>query len=132
MKYNIYCAKHAYLGGSLETLISRRNLVDNEFVQMIWDRDYMKQQNGDGEVAEDAEASSPGPEPFNLFAGIQPEPLSPSSDSSAVKPVVTQVNQPSTPAMGADPSSARGPWLYVTIAIIALVVGLVLSSQFWN
>lgn len=99
---------------------------------MIWDRDYMKRQNGDSQVAEDAESSSPAPEPFNLFAGIQPEPLSPPSDSSAVNPIATQANQPATSGVGADPSSARGPWIYLTIAIIALVIGLVLGSQFWN
>jgi hypothetical protein len=99
---------------------------------MIWDRDYMKQHGDRPQVDDDAESSSQAPEPFNLFAGINPEPLQPLSDSSVKHAVAQQTNQASTPATVVDSSPARNPWIYVTIAIIALVIGLVLGGQFWN
>ena len=99
---------------------------------MIWDRDYMKRQADHNQVADDAESSSPASEPFNLFAGIQPEPLQSSPDSPVAKPAVEQAHASSSPFVAADSTSAGNAWIYVTIAIVALVIGLVLGSQFWN
>lgn len=100
---------------------------------MIWDRDYMKRPGDHNQVADGAESASQAPEPFNLFAGIQPEPLQSPSDSSAAKSVAPQqANQIPPAAAAAESSSARNPWIYVTIAIIALVIGLVLGAQFWS
>ena len=100
---------------------------------MIWDRDYMKRQDDHNQVAEDAESASQAPEPFNLFAGIQPEPLQSPTDAPAAKSVAPQeANQNPTAIVVAESSPARNPWVYVTIAIVALVIGLVLGAQFWS
>ena len=99
---------------------------------MIWDRDYMKRPADHNQVADDAESASQAPEPFNLFAGIQPEPLQSPSGSDAKSVVPQQVKEIPTAAVVAESKPARNPWIYVTIAIIALVIGLVLGGQFWN
>jgi hypothetical protein len=44
---------------------------------VIWDRDYMKRQEDQSKVADAASTNSENPTPFNLFAGLEPEPLKP-------------------------------------------------------
>ncbi|HUS37749.1 MAG TPA: hypothetical protein VM680_20535 [Verrucomicrobiae bacterium] len=84
-------------------------------------------------MADDAESPSQAPEPFNLFAGIQPEPLQPPTNCPTTKAGAPDpTNQLSAPAVVEDSSPARNPWVYVTIAIIALVIGLILGGQFLN
>jgi hypothetical protein len=82
------------------------------------------------EAVEDSGSSSGKPEPFNLFAGLNPEPLAPPSGKEIAPSLPPEKAQISEPAAISDenPPSIR-TWIYVTMVIVALILGLIIGLQ---
>ena len=80
----------------------------------------------------DAEPLSEAPKPFNLFAGIEPEPLQ--SGEPVPNPNPHLAKKPETPSASCSSelqSRDEHPrfWLYVAIGIAALVVGILIGIK---
>lgn len=89
---------------------------------MIWDRDYMKKPP---QTEEDDQTESPST-PFNLFAGLKPEPLPsptarlPTAEPSSVQPIQSaKPSQPTATEVTEKPSRTA---LIVAVALVAIVI----------
>jgi hypothetical protein len=91
---------------------------------VIWDRDYMKNTDGSSEAA-DADCESEKPTPFNLFAGLKPEPLE-VNQSTVEQSVSNATKAKPTEAPAVEPHSKSNPlWKFLLMAAVVAILVLV-------